>query len=154
LQFDIPRPINSSKGDRGLSEATTAGAVSLWRWSVLAFQWPAALASSGRGKPEISSSASAACTSFLACANSTCIAVMPYHIQCVEVPDVNDPICSTSVHCWRNTCNASYTIPNMGHALCSSHADFTCQHVMLIDDWHSGQVSSFSVSHKSSQQGQ
>ena len=93
---NLPRPISSSKGDKGLSEGSTAGAGSLCRWSVLTFQWPAALASSGRGKPEISSSASAACTSFLAC---TCTAVMPHHIQCVRATVIDDPTCSMPVHC-------------------------------------------------------
>ncbi|KAA6419592.1 MAG: hypothetical protein FRX49_10517 [Trebouxia sp. A1-2] len=32
MPFDLPRPINSSKGDKGLSKVTAAGAGSLWRW--------------------------------------------------------------------------------------------------------------------------
>ena len=158
MPFDLPRPINSSKGDKGSSEATTVGPGSLWRWPVLAFQWPAALASSGRGRPEISSSSSAACTSFLACANSTCTAVMPHHIQRVKVIYIDDPVCSMPVNC--QTLSAQplqCLLYHTKHGMQSGVSRCTllvCQHVMQVNGQHSKQLSGCNVSHKPSQQGQ
>ncbi len=43
---------------------------------------------------------------------------------------------------WRAICNALYTIPNMGNAVCSKGVLLVCQHVMLVNDRHSRQLSS------------